>query len=263
MARKTGSDVHTQVAKIPLNLKGAYAVAPPAADFDIEKATPQELARHGFSWATQHPVALAALRRLAAGTKLKWIRPELKVRKGKTHLRRPKGKLGNTNDPLSTNWSGGVVFASDAPVLPVPGVRIDAYSTEFNSQQHINVVRADGHVLEFVYNGGGWSLNDLTQLAGAPAAVAKSALDGYATDFNEQQHVNFIGADNHVHELFYEGGRWQHNDLTVQAKASNASPNTALAGYATEFNEQQHVIFIGQTTISSSCCTAAPGRTTI
>jgi hypothetical protein len=245
MAHKTSPDVPSLVARIPLKLKGAYAVAAPAADFDIEKATPQELARHGFSWATQHPAALAALRRLAAGKKLKWIRPELEVQKGKTHLRRLKGELGNANDPLNTNWSGGVVFAADAPALPVPGVRIDAYSTEFNSQQHINIVRTDGHVCEFVYDGGGWSLNDLTQLSGAPTAAADSALDGYPTNFNQQQHVNFISADNHVHELFYAGGRWQHNDLTGQAKAPNASTNTVLAGYATEFNEQQHVIFIG------------------
>jgi hypothetical protein len=245
MPDKKDSHAPAKVARIPLKIKGAYAIAPPAEDFDIAKATPAELASHGFSWAVQHPTALAELRRLATGKKMKWVRPELKVKKGKIHVRRPQGQLGNANAPLNTNWSGGVVFANGAPALPLPGVRIDAYSTEFNSQQHINIVRSDGHVCEFVYGGGGWSLNDLTQLAGAPAAVANSALDGYPTNFNEQQHVNYIGTDNHVHELFYEGGRWQHNDLTVQAKASNASSIVALAGYATQFNEQQHVICIG------------------
>jgi hypothetical protein len=43
--------------------------------------------------------------------------------------------------------------------------------------------------------------NDLTQPAHAPSAARGSALDGYQTTFNNQQHVNYIGTDNHIHEL--------------------------------------------------------------
>ncbi len=231
-------------ARIPLNIKGAYATPPPPEGFDFDKATVEELAHFGFSWAAQQPAALAAVRHLAAAKKLTWIRPEIRVDKGKTHVRRQRGTFANTNDPLTTNWGGGIVFAKGSPAIPVAGLRIDAYSTEFNSQEHVNFIRADGHVCEMVYKGG-WSLNDLTQLSGAPAAVVDAALDGYATNFNQQQHVNFIGSDNHVHELFYDGSRWQHNDLTAAGTAADANPITALTGYATEFNQQQHVIFTG------------------
>jgi hypothetical protein len=48
-----------------------------------------------------------------------------------------------------------------------------------------------------------WRHNDLTALSGAPAALPGSRLDSYVTSFNNQQHVNFISADNHVHELYY------------------------------------------------------------
>jgi len=230
--------------RIPLNIKGAYATPPPPSGFNLDRATPEELARYGFSWVRQHPTALTALRSLAARNKLKWIQPKLRVDRHKTHLRGSKGELGVANDPLTTNWAGGILYAKGSPAIPVPGLRIDAYSTEFNGQQHINLIRADGHVCELVYNGG-WSLNDLTQLSSGATAVIDGAIDGYPTNFNQQQHVNFLGTENHVHEIFYDGSRWQHNDLTAAAGAPDANPDTALAGYATEFNQQQHVIFSG------------------
>jgi hypothetical protein len=58
-----------------------------------------------------------------------------------------------------------------------------------------------------------WS-NSQTSCAIAPLLAARgSRIDGYATTFNNQQHVNFVGTDNHVHELFYDN-QWHHNDLT-------------------------------------------------
>jgi hypothetical protein len=56
--------------------------------------------------------------------------------------------------------------------------------------------------------------------------------------------MNYIGTDNHVHELFFDE-TWKHNDLTVQSSAPAIRLGTPLAGYATSFNEQQHVIYIG------------------
>ena len=51
-------------------------------------------------------------------------------------------------------------------------------------------------------------------------------LDGYATGFNQQQHVNYIGTDGHLHELFYDGS-WKSNDLTALAVV----PWTAASGF--------------------------------
>jgi hypothetical protein len=48
-----------------------------------------------------------------------------------------------------------------------------------------------------------WQLNDLTAATGAPLAGIVG-LDGYTTP--DQQHVNFIGPDGHVNELFFAGG---------------------------------------------------------
>ena len=63
-------------------------------------------------------------------------------------------------------------------------------------------IGTDGHVHELVYKNN-WGHTDLTQAAGAPNAAPGSALDGYQTSFNNQQHVNYLSSDNHVHELYY------------------------------------------------------------
>ena len=71
-------------------------------------------------------------------------------------------------------------------------------------------------------------------------------MDGYQTDFNNQQHVNHIGTDGHVHELYY-ADHWSHNDLTAAAGAQSFLPasGSAIDGYETTFNNQQHVNYIG------------------
>ncbi len=77
---------------------------------------------------------------------------------------------------------------------------------------------------------------------------SRRPLDGYATEFNKQQHVNYLSTDLHVNEMVYTD-HWEHFDLSEAAGAlglylpSTASP---LVGYATEFNNQHHVIYLGQ-----------------
>jgi hypothetical protein len=75
-----------------------------------------------------------------------------------------------------------------------------------------------------------------------------SRLDGYATDWNQQQHVNYVAGDASIHELLYSG-RWGNGVLTVAAQASAAAlprPGTPLAGYPTGWNEQQHIVYTSQ-----------------
>ncbi|HXW70369.1 MAG TPA: hypothetical protein VEK34_02835, partial [Methylocella sp.] len=103
---------------------------------------------------------------------------------------------------LQNDRAGNVTAAtytvSALGVAPAPGSALDGYQTSFNNQQHVNYIGTDGHVHELVYTSH-WGHTDLTAAAGAPAAAAGSALDGYQTSFNNQQHVNYIGTDGHVH----------------------------------------------------------------
>ena len=65
----------------------------------------------------------------------------------------------------------------------------------------------------------------------------------------QQQHVNFIGTDGSVHELYYDGS-WKHNNLTQLTGAPGPRVGIGLDGYATNYNGQQHVNFGRR---SSSC----------
>lgn len=121
-------------------------------------------------------------------------------------------------------------------------------SSPANNQQHVNYIDSSGQVHELVFAGSKWSVNNLTQMAGATPypAAPWSLMDGYETTFNSQfqQHVNFVGAAGHVRELLYTGSNWTTNDLTDLSHAITVPGHGALAGYQSLWNNQQHVNFI-------------------
>ncbi|HXW72059.1 MAG TPA: hypothetical protein VEK34_11545, partial [Methylocella sp.] len=154
------------------------------------------------------------------------------------------GTDGHVHELVYTNhWGHTDLTAAAGAPDAAAGSALDGYETTFNNQQHVNYIGTDGHVHELVYTNH-WGHTDLTAAAGAPAAAAGSKLDGYETTFNNQQHVNYIGTDGHVHELVYTN-HWGHTDLTAAADAPAAAAGSALDGYQTSFNNQQHVNYIG------------------
>jgi hypothetical protein len=64
-----------------------------------------------------------------------------------------------------------------------------------------------------------WSDTDLTEIpVNSVPALIESALDAYTDGSGE--HVNFIGTDQHVHELYngqFSSSKWTDNDLTHAA----------------------------------------------
>ncbi|HTT74570.1 MAG TPA: hypothetical protein VMF50_01150 [Candidatus Binataceae bacterium] len=49
-------------------------------------------------------------------------------------------------------------------------------------------------------------------LASASLIIPTGCIDGYATEFNRQQHVNLIGSDLHVYELLFDN-QWHRNEV--------------------------------------------------
>ncbi len=144
---------------------------------------------------------------------------------------------------VQKEWSDKQDLCTSTPILNVAGNSLDAYTTDFNNQQHIDFLGPDGHVHELFFTDI-WRHKDLTTLAAAPSAIPGSHIDGYQTFFNQQHHVNFLSSDGHVHELLYTNA-WSHNDLTHAAPgAPAAAPGSTLNGYPTNFNGQQHVNYI-------------------
>ncbi len=134
--------------------------------------------------------------------------------------------INQTNIPNFAVSPGDTVYCSvqyAGVIAPsaAPGSPLDGYQTSFNNQQHVNYLDTNGHVHELYYSdSGGWVHNDLSQLAQATGGLQHTAapgspLDGYQTSFNNQQHVNYLDTNGHVHELYYsDSAGWVHNDLT-------------------------------------------------
>ncbi len=111
--------------------------------------------------------------------------------------------------------------------------------------QHVFYLGADSHVHELRRDPrSGWHSNDLMMAAGAPNAAVGSALTGYV--LGNTQHVFYLGADSHVHELWWDpGSGWHPNDLMtgVAGGAPNAAVGSALTGYV--LGNTQHVFYVG------------------
>jgi hypothetical protein len=100
-------------------------------------------------------------------------------------------------------------------------------TTAWNSQQHVNYIDQNGDVHELVYKDNEWTHTILSWAAAATGGTAAynlprqysiTPVDGYATPWNGQQHVNYVSQDCHIHELISsEGAGWVHNDLSAHA----------------------------------------------
>jgi hypothetical protein len=149
---------------------------------------------------------------------------------------------------IAPGAAGWVV--NDLTALTEPGTP-GAYATALDGywgsdgSQHVNFIGADDHVHElYITPGTGWVHNDLTALAGAVAPKVGRALVGYWGS-DSSQHVNFIGTDDHVHELYITpGAGWVDNDLTKMAGGQLPAAGTELVGYWGSDNSQ-HVNFFG------------------
>ncbi|MFR0657013.1 hypothetical protein SB719_20940, partial [Pantoea sp. SIMBA_079] len=75
-------------------------------------------------------------------------------------------------------------------------------------------------------------------------------ISGYVFRGQGTQHVDYVGGDGHVHELWWQADGWRHVDLTVAAAAAVPFPTSSVVGYAFESGlfqpvATQHVLYAG------------------
>jgi hypothetical protein len=116
------------------------------------------------------------------------------------------------------------------------------YAFEAQGTQHVTYVGVDNHVHELWWDNSGWHHNDLTIAAGAPDAEVSRNAPGYVFAAQGTQHVNYVGVDNHIHELWWDNSGWHHNDLTIAAGAPGIGADEPF-GYM--LAGTQHVVFRG------------------
>ncbi|WP_431247046.1 hypothetical protein [Leifsonia xyli] len=129
------------------------------------------------------------------------------------------------------------------------------YSFESQRTAHVLVhTEADsgkGHILEYWADASGWHWGDLTAQTGAPPVSPCETIHGYVFPGEGTQHVDYVGTDGHVHELWWNPSGWHHNDLSAAAGATTpALAGSSPACYAFESGlfqpvATQHVWYAG------------------
>ena len=153
--------------------------------------------------------------------------------------------LGKWTD---TNLTAQVNQAVLAPVAKKPA----AYFFRAQGTAHVIYLGSaspssqDLQIQEFWHDQNGWHANNLTSAAGGAPSPARASPIAYAAEFQQTQHVHYVGGDGHLHELWWDTDGWHHNDLTVASGAPLAQPGTSPAGFVSQAAQTQHVYFIGQ-----------------
>jgi hypothetical protein len=98
-----------------------------------------------------------------------------------------------------------LTLATSAPPpapFPMPTAALPAgYAFEAEKRQHVVYTDGDNHIQELAISIGdqAWGHFDLTAATGAPAPLI--GLVGYAFEAERRQHLVYLGADHHIHEL--------------------------------------------------------------
>lgn len=111
-------------------------------------------------------------------------------------------------------WSDGDLFA----IAPSPNVAAGSPLTSVFDPLYKGVrtdyIATDQHVHELFLSGGSWQSADLTSAAaGTAVSVSSSLVSIIDPNYDNAVREYYVGADQHVHELFLYGGHWQDADL--------------------------------------------------
>jgi hypothetical protein len=116
----------------------------------------------------------------------------------------------------------------------------------FADTQHITFRGTDAHIHELWWDSSGWHQADLTVASQAPInpfAGPSGALTNYVFAAQRTQHINYLGIDDHIHELWSDSSGWHHNDLTLRTRAQSGG---RPSGYVFKDEGTQHVVYKGQ-----------------
>jgi len=146
--------------------------------------------------------------------------------------------------PTSGSWNVNDLTAATNAQLAAGNPNGYVFTANGASGMHVVYRGIDGHIYELWWQDG-WNVNDLTAATNAPAAAGNP--NGYMFTANgvSGMHVVYRGADNHIHELYWQDGDWNVNDLTIatNAPAAAGDPN----GYVFTANgvSGMHVVYRG------------------
>lgn len=123
------------------------------------------------------------------------------------------------------------------------GDRMDAYVWFARNSQHIDFVGSDNDIHE-LWSNGTWHTSDLTAAAHALPTFCGSNTSGYVFVPQSTQHIDYIGADLYVHELWFNTS-WHSDSPAVGTGAPIADSNPVGYIFSHGGRTTQHVDYIG------------------
>jgi hypothetical protein len=123
---------------------------------------------------------------------------------------------------------------------------LSGYAIEPDGTGFVQYAGADGHVHELQYDGAQWQDSDLSA-SFDPSTLPREGRApgpvGYVFTAEGTRHVDVVGADTNIHELWLDDAGWHHNDLTRGGTPPPASPSPY--GYMFDAEGTQHVGYLG------------------
>jgi hypothetical protein len=120
------------------------------------------------------------------------------------------------------SWHYGDITSSAGAAPAAPGSPLGSQVDPIAQTVEVYYLDLSNHVDQLYWNGV-WNHDDLTVRTGAPNAAAGSPLVNQIDTITNNPEAYFIGADQHVYELWFPGG-WYWSDITYSAGAPNAVP---------------------------------------
>jgi hypothetical protein len=121
---------------------------------------------------------------------------------------------------------------------------------EREGSAHILYIAGDSTIRELWFWNDEWGGNNLSEATGAEPPATNSPLATFASEYEDTLHVVYLGQDGKVHELWWGNGGWQPDHVIgwgsnqLFTNLGQPASDTALAGYACEFEQSHHVIYI-------------------
>jgi hypothetical protein len=127
--------------------------------------------------------------------------------------------------------------------------------------QHVNYRGTDGHIHELWWDTNGWHHNDLTNATGAPANSTGAPV-GYMFAAQGTQHVNYLGTDAQIYELWWPGGYFLPFQVAPQLESEWcwAAVSTSVAHYYTPSSGVTQCQVVNEQLGRTDCC-INPGST--
>ena len=157
---------------------------------------------------------------------------------------------GHIDEVYSFNRSSW--FASDLTAFSIAPVAATNSSLAMEvdpltKNVEIYFLGTDRHVRQLWWSASaaGWHTSDPTAAAGAPNAATGSALASLYDPNSNTVQVDYVGTDQHIHQLSWNGIGWSANDLTAAATgAPIAATGSSLATNTNFYNSTVELYYI-------------------